>query len=470
MSYTSEVTADSPLAWWRLDDTTPSFADSGSNGASFLSSDATTGKSPLLADGGTAVAGSGTSPIATLSSVPSSLNGANVTLEAWVKIPATASKGAFVKIGKTAGDGWGMGIGNTQWDNTGSKLILLNEAIAWVPTTHTFSTGIHHVMVVRGTSGAVTAYVDGSSVWTGSLGTPNTATAQMGVGGYTETYGFKLSSVVDIDNVAVYAAALAAGRATAHYNSGSGDNTAVAADSPVIWLKLDESITVLADSSGNGRTMPPFDSLTYGTSPANAAIGGSAITLASGMYGVITTPSWLGSLTTFSVESWFKTSLGSTRSVLSMDDIGASAGSASRKFNLYMNTDGTLVFMVFRSGAFPYAQTAGTYDDNAWHHVAGTCDGTMLTIYVDGVSRATQAVGGTQTGTTVALELGATVHTAGQNYFFVGSLDEAAVYGSALSPTRVLAHYNAGIGAVAVSRTRRHTIVASQAAQRASRW
>ena len=86
--------------------------------------------------------------------------------------------------------------------------------------------------------------------------------------------------------------------------------------------------------------------------------------------------------------------------------------------------------------------TSATYNNGAWHHVVFTrtqSSGAMA-LYVDGASA------GTATGSVNLLNSQATLNFGrsadGVNYF-PGSLDEIAVYTTALSPAIVAAHYNA---------------------------
>jgi len=78
----------------------------------------------------------------------------------------------------------------------------------------------------------------------------------------------------------------------------------------------------------------------------------------------------------------------------------------------------------------------------AWHHVVSTRTMTTgaLQLYVDGVSA------GSATGSKASLTSPANISfgriQTGNNYF-AGSLDEIAVYNTALSPAAVTAHYNA---------------------------
>jgi hypothetical protein len=76
-----------------------------------------------------------------------------------------------------------------------------------------------------------------------------------------------------------------------------------------------------------------------------------------------------------------------------------------------------------------------------WQHLVGTFDGTTLILYRNGENVAQVAVTSTiQTGTDPFF-IGAFDVTSS---FFDGGIDEVALYGEALAPARVLAHYQRG--------------------------
>jgi hypothetical protein len=100
----------------------------------------------------------------------------------------------------------------------------------------------------------------------------------------------------------------------------------------------------------------------------------------------------------------------------------------------------------YSGGAVISAVSPASIVDNAWHHLVQTVDAARktLVLYVDGV-----AVGSDVSATAVAprypaatLDLGGTRNLT----YLTGTYAHAAVYDSALSAARVLAHYNAGLG------------------------
>ncbi len=74
-----------------------------------------------------------------------------------------------------------------------------------------------------------------------------------------------------------------------------------------------------------------------------------------------------------------------------------------------------------------------------WTHVVATYDGATMQIYLDGVRSGRAPSSLSLENSTTKFTIGAS----GDDYF-PGGLDEVTVYGTALSPEQVLAHYNAG--------------------------
>jgi hypothetical protein len=99
LDYAGEVAADSPLSWFRLNESaTGVLADSqGFDATASTGQGATAGEPGLVADGGTAVRG-GPAPAVTSSGAGLPAGGAARSLEAWIELPCGAA-GCLVEAG-----------------------------------------------------------------------------------------------------------------------------------------------------------------------------------------------------------------------------------------------------------------------------------------------------------------------------------------------------------------------------------
>jgi len=87
-------------------------------------------------------------------------------------------------------------------------------------------------------------------------------------------------------------------------------------------------------------------------------------------------------------------------------------------------------------------EVIGTADinDNNWHHIVGTSDGTTLELYVDGVNDGsdTSLVGGTATLNTCGIGV---LIRASKSSFFNGTIDEVMIFNTSLTRDQVLGLY-----------------------------
>lgn len=91
-------------------------------------------------------------------------------------------------------------------------------------------------------------------------------------------------------------------------------------------------------------------------------------------------------------------------------------------------------------------------DDNTWHHVVATWDGTFKALYVDGVLESFTTYRETLSANDWPVILGENAQAPGR--FFNGWLDEVALYGRALTPVEVAEHYVAGGGTLIAAAAR----------------
>jgi hypothetical protein len=210
----------------------------------------------------------------------------------------------------------------------------------------------------------------------------------------------------------------------------------VLADSPLGYWRLGESVgSVASDSSGNSRNG------TYvgpGLGAAGAIDGDSdtAATVDGNDY--VNLPVGAGlNPALVSAEAWVRTTASSYQLILRSrgHGYGLQMGAGLPSFFAFPNS----VEIVVASGTTPV-------NDGEWHHLVGTFDTSVARVYVDGVL-AGSAIANTP-GNVYYQTSGITIGRDGSNpdFYFLGTLDEVALYGAALSPARVLAHYEAGLG------------------------
>ena len=225
---------------------------------------------------------------------------------------------------------------------------------------------------------------------------------------------------------------------------------AVLSDNPYLFWRFDEAAgaTAATDSSGNNRPGTYTGGPTLGGPRACPRDTGTAVTLngTTGYIGAGTGAAAVAGPTVFTVEVWFKTATAGGKLL----GFGGSPTGQSTSYDrhLFLNNTGNLVFGVYPN-AVKVIVSPKTYTDNTWHYAAATLSGAGMQLYVDGA----QVAADTTTTTAQAFNgywragydnltgWGANAPT---NFYFTGSLDDAAIYTTALSPTKITAHFNAG--------------------------
>jgi hypothetical protein len=154
--------------------------------------------------------------------------------------------------------------------------------------------------------------------------------------------------------------------------------------------------------------------------------------------------------TSFTLECWFRSSGpppgGNPGTLLSFGS-AASGNSVTFDRRVYIDTSGNVVFGS-ASGLTGALQSTGTsYLDGAWHHLAAVLDPTAgMVLYLDGqpVASGGYVVPGNYAG---YWRWGGDTHGAAwPTDYFLGTLDEVAVYGTALPAQSIAAHYHSRNG------------------------
>lgn len=118
---------------------------------------------------------------------------------------------------------------------------------------------------------------------------------------------------------------------------------------------------------------------------------------------------------------------------------GAAGAMFHKNVNAYALQDiGAGSIRLDQSGVAVIVVSTVAVPATGWHHIVATKNGAAVKLYIDGVDVTGTVTNATVLNNTSALTLGGPSGLA-----YNGGLDECALYGVALSPARVLAHYRA---------------------------
>ncbi|HEX5589220.1 MAG TPA: LamG-like jellyroll fold domain-containing protein, partial [Candidatus Limnocylindrales bacterium] len=206
----------------------------------------------------------------------------------------------------------------------------------------------------------------------------------------------------------------------------------VLADAPLAWWRLGETSGTLADDavgSANGTYTGGFTLNQPGalTGDANPAV------LLNGTTGYVRVPQQTlpGNIT---LEAWARPTTYPGDTAL----VGQWNGTSGAMLYVTSDAGGRVHLWINGASISATAPAAG-----AWHHYVGTYDGTNARIYIDGgLAAGPTPLAGPLTTAPRFLEMG--TYNNGGGGKFNGVIDEVALYPTALSASRVQAHFAAG--------------------------
>lgn len=310
----------------------------------------------------------------------------------------------------------GPGVtGKWQWtlfpaDNTATYNLVYSSAAA------SLNTWTHLVGVYDAAAGQGRFYVNGDLQGTVGISLASWTTAGNVILGRGKWGGNPVDFFAGrIDDARTYRRALSAAEAATLYNAGAGDAPTLG------YLHLGQPGALQGAQQGQGSTTAAdFLTSTNGYNPTN-----------------YTNP------TTFSVECWFKSSNAGGGTVM---DFGNRADGNSTTFSrrIQLTATGTVIFGSV-NGATNTVESGPGYLDGTWHHVVATLSPTTgMALYLDGKSVGRLAYPGASVHSGV-WRWGGDTHNASwpSPDYFVGQIDEVAVYGTVLTAQQVAWHYNA---------------------------
>jgi Concanavalin A-like lectin/glucanases superfamily len=216
----------------------------------------------------------------------------------------------------------------------------------------------------------------------------------------------------------------------------------ILADTPQAYLRLGDPV---ASVSARDSTANQKDAI-YEPGSARGALGAIAQdpdTAANVSGGGLVAPNRLdfSGRAAFSLEAWalFAVNDGQFRHIFQKDSY---PDTGREQFGIYLQNANGLVFERHVAG-MPIKVVAAAPSPGRWHHIVATYDGSMSTLYVDGVVANAAADARNQLDKDVPLYLGQNTPTGG---YWAGSIDEVAIYSRALAAADVARHFASGLG------------------------
>jgi hypothetical protein len=445
--YTQGVLSDTPVAYWRFGDTSGvNAADRVGTNPGLVALSVSLDEPGVFRDNGAmAFTGADGSKV-TVPNSPALMaidGGAGIALEAWINPQAATVPSQyqiFYSFPGLAASYVGL------YDSGGVLRPLVAMVINGVQRSFVagpaLTVGAWYHVAVTYDGAALTLYLNGTAVGqlTGLSGPVGIGTGGIQLGGYPIAGGYGFNGLVD--EPAIYSHTLSAARVAAHYAQRTYAH-AVLSDTAVAFWRLDEATgTTAADRAGtndgavsggvtlgepgalsDGNTAMRFD----GADGSSVTAPNSATLMAINGSEAITMEAWINpeSLVLPSGFRLFYSFPGQPASYLGLFNGGPP------RIVVALVIDG-----VQRSFAAGPTLVAGS-----WYHVAATYDGAALTLYVNGspVGELTGLSGPVNIGAS-GVQIGG-YPMAGANLSFDGVVDDAAIYGRALSAAEIATHY-----------------------------
>jgi fibronectin type 3 domain-containing protein len=463
--YAERVKADGASFLWRYDEVGDVFVSDATahNNNGTLRGAATWGHdAPLTDDPSKAVTLSGANTTiytATRSAPPTTFS-----TETWFKTTTTVG-------GKLIGFGDGQTTQSRQHDR---HLYMADDGtvvfgvypgrVVTLRTPRPYNDGLwHHVVATQGTDG-MALYLDGTRVASNTTTTAEDYTGYWRVGGDTVAAGWPSrptspSFTGSLDETAVYPTALSPSTVSDHYRRATGTSAptgprdfygrTVVGDAPSLYWRFGEpSGTAAADSSGHGVGGRYGAGVVLGGASMVSGTTDSALSLPGDSSGSIATLQSAPAPATFSLETWFRTTTRKGGKIIGYGS-SSSGNSATYDRHVYMQDNGRVTFGVRTTdGTRVTISSSSAYNDDRAHHLVAVRGAGGMSLYVDGLQVAANAVTAQPQSYNGFWRVGGdrlrSWANSPSNSWFQGALDEFAVYPVVLSPSIIAAHHNAG--------------------------
>lgn len=341
-------------------------------------------------------------------------------------------------------------------DNSGRIYFgVYNGSVQTVNSPGSYNNGQWHHIVASLGAGGMSLYVDGVQVAT----KPSVTTGQV-YNGYWRVGGDNLSGWTarpsntylagSIDEVAIYNTTLSRAQLQSHYLL-SGRTLNIPADAygksvydsdPLLYWRVGEAAgTTAADSGASSRPGTYFTGVSKGVAGALNGVANTAVAFNGTSSGLLSSNEQFTNPTTYSQELWFKTNTTTGGKLIGFGSSRTASTSSSYDRHVYMETNGRLTFGTY-TGVQNVATTTNSYNNGQWHHMVATQGADGMKLYVDGALVASNPQTGAQNYNGY-WRVGSDT-TWGPQPYFAGSIDEVAIYPTAISAATVANHYALG--------------------------
>ena len=442
-----------PVGHWRMDEKTGQYANdvSGSGntgtlgtGSSADASDATW-KSSAYCKSGACLSFDGVDDYVSVATITND----TITMSAWIKT-TTASGEGFI-IANTLGTysspchaALGRYINNAIF-----RIGYISTAYRYIIGTKIINDGNWHYIVGISDENGSRLYVDGVADGTSAYkasDAPNPDKTRIGVHPNTSGYERYFNGLIDDVRIYNYARTPAQiawdynrGAPIAHWQMNDGQDTATTCNGTTSVVK-DSMTNLSVGQAGNpGRLVNP-DASPATTSMWSEGKYGCGISF-DGVDDYVSVGNGASLNSAKTISAWIKTNSHDTSQSIFQKKQSDTGG---QYYNLSISSADNIAFYV--NGAIAGNGIYSSADSiviGSWHHVVGTYDGSVLKLYIDGVSAATNVnlVAGDYSNSDSAF-IGVHPNLVAQK--FNGLIDDVRIYNYALTATQVKTLFNQG--------------------------
>ncbi|MDB0037736.1 T9SS type A sorting domain-containing protein [bacterium] len=138
-----------------------------------------------------------------------------------------------------------------------------------------------------------------------------------------------------------------------------------------------------------------------------------------------------------SIEAWIKADTWAANSWQNVIVSKDGWGSINEGYTLRSGANGTLSFNFSGAGTWREVASLPLMQIGKWYHVAGTYDGAMMRIYINGEEVGTTAYAGSITNGNYDLTIGGATYTTGGTRYFDGNIDEVRIWSESITEDEI---------------------------------